>query len=1514
MARAGGESDKLGNRYEAVWTVDSLLDVLVGEAKALTVEPLTDELGIEFMKELNDGRCEYHSAKRQTTGQTWSLSKLTALGDNGRSILQDLFDRISASPTNTACFVSMTTANHLEELRALAESSPDVGNFEKRLAVQDRLKDQFEKYLLRVDGDVATCLERLRRLRVVGLTEPELVRRVEHRIRYHLYQSNGDPVNSSAVRLLLGDAILNWLGTRVDRAIVRDHLASQGLRERDWQRDSQVREITERRNGVYTHDVEAELIHGAAIVREEAKTALGALTDGSQRDVVIVGAAGLGKSCTVAQILHMLASAGIPHLTLRLDLQTAVLTADALGRELGFPTSPAIVLAGLANGGRCVLVIDQLDALSSASGRNQHLWSVFEELLAECRRYPQMRVLLACREFDASHDHRLMRLLSDVNRCQRITLAPLPLPDVRAAVIRSGVDSDKLSPEDLALLQTPQNLSLFLQSGPAEHGRVGSVQALLDRYWSHKLHRVEQRLGRASHWLEVVRTLSAWLSEHQTLSAPRDILDAYDADARAMASEHVLALEDRSCRFFHESVFDYAFARTYVSSGGTAAGLLLDGKTEQHLFRRAQVRQILTYQRDRAFPVYLADLRRLLTEPKVRTHIKKIVLDWLRSLSDPKSDEWTLVQSLATVPPCSQWWQTVPHESLAWFDLLLASGTWAVWLRSRDATAVGQTLWLLSQKTIMQYRSEKVVALISPCLDGSKVWQERFRNLLRFAEPHHSRPMFDLFLSAIRSGWFDEAGDHWWHHLHTFPNKAPSYAAELFAEFIDRQCVRFPTGNPFKDVEARDRFPGDFCSRLAVAAPEDFVTRVLPRIAHEVERREKVTKDGEHRDEIWPYLSCGSGHDFDSHLLHGLKRAMRTLATEAPAMLRELTEPIIASPNHTLSYVLLCAWTENPSQFADEIAQYVVADRHRLKIGYCITGGGTGRAAVSRAAITAAAPYCSTEAYVSLEAAILRFREPYEQKPPASIGFTQLLLLRCLPTECMSKAAALLFAELMRKFPQIDFSQPRPIQVVEVGSPIPVEAMAKMTDEQWLSAMRRYDSIRSGTYRDFAKGSLHELAGALTREARSNKERFADLVRKMPDDIKPEYFDAILRGLVQTKPESGEEGTDQPGDSESVGFASLVSVVQRLQQLPHRPCGRTICDAVQKLATHDLPDNLIEMVCDYAITDLDPAEETWQASAGNKPYYGGDPLMAGINSVRGQAAWCIGDLLFANRARWAKVQAAVESLCGDRSVAVRSCAVKCTLALLNIDRDEAVRLFLKLADGADDVLATSEVDNFLHHGAQTHYGDLRHLLLRMLCHPDKEAREAAARQITVASFHEGAAKEDVVAVLAGDETCRAAAAGVFAYNLNSTTVGAVCRAQLGPLFADPDKEVRHAASLCFSGLSDENLTAESDLIGTYLGSPAFNDGAEQLVYALEKSTAILPDVICAIPERIMDRDAIVGTPTYAWHDLYHLPELILRVYLQTSDDATKTRCLNTIDRMLEAGLSGLESELGKIER
>lgn len=1507
MPRSGGEADKLGNRYEGIWTVDALISVLTGEVHSISIEPIDRALGVEFVLCLNDGDKEYHSVKRQTTKAVWTLRQLTDINERGRSILGDLIEKVAADPTHRAAFVSGTTANELETLREAADLASDPSNFEERLRQQPRLLSAVQSRLLPLLGDFATVWNVLGRIRVVGFTEPELIRRVDQKIRLTLYRPDGVPVDAEAVRLGLGDAVLGWLGTEVTSAKVRSYLASRGWLERDWQRDTTLQELVQRRNRAYAEHVEAELIHGAAILRKEATDTITLLTEGFGH-VAVIGAAGLGKSCTLAQIVHALAAQSIPHLTLRLDVQTSVLTPDALGRELGFPTSPAVVLAGLSRGSRSVLVIDQLDALSLVSGRNQHLWDVFEELLRESQRYPEMRVLLACREFDAENDHRLKRLLADNAGCKRVVLAPLSTSQVEDAVRRADVDPAKLTPHDLLLLQTPQNLSLFLQSGPREHGQVGSVQALLNRYWDYKRRRVGQRLGRASRWIEIVRTLANWLSEHQTLSAPADLLDEYAGDLEAMASEHVIVLDGKTSRFFHESVFDYVFARTFVTQNGTATKLLI--QSEQHLFRRAQVRQILTYNRDRDFNAYLDDLNRLLTDSAIRAHIKKVVIDWLRNLPNPRIEEWRIVQAAGANSPVSNWWQSVPHGSVGWFDLLLAHGIWSEWLRSPDGNEVQRALWRIGQNAIMQQRSEKVAELVEPLLDGSDRGREHLQGLLRFSEPHHSRRMFDLFLRGVREGWLDDTSDHWWHHLHDFPDKALLPAVELLKVFLERQFTRRPEGDPFPRRTSELHFPTDYCIRLAEKAAESFLSEILPLIATEVGKRPAGKEQT--RDKLWEYTSMGPTHDFGESLLEGLAQAANNLARDHPERFKEVTAAFLAHLNHSFGFILISGWLGNPVALADDCASYLAQASSRLRIGYDLTGGFDGPDYLSRKAIREVSPHCTAEAYTLLESAILGFKNDY--KTPQHRGYAQMFLLACLPSERLGAVARSRLDELQRKFPEAtpsDTRSPRPIRMECVPSPIEPEAMPKMSTAAWISAMRTYDSDQRDRSRGQLKGGMHELGRALKHQVQKDRARYAKMMLELPDDINPVYFDDILYGLVRDEAEDGQEKQVLT----QVAMDDLVPAVQKAHALPGRPCARSISHAIGGSAKSVLPDELLVMVSEYAMHDPDPVTEDWiPREDGGVPMYGGNPLVSGMNTGRGAAAWAIGTVLFTNSATWPKLESAVRSIVRDSSPGVRACGVRCLLALLNIDRALAVDLFLELVDGADSVLGTGEIDNFIHHGIYPHYDKLRPLLLRMLHDLDKEVRATAAQQITVASFDPARGSDDLAQALSAGPECRASCAGVYAFNLRDASVRDVCREKLKTFFDDPEKLVRDEAGNCFRGLNSETLTAEAELIGAYIKSQSFADDASQLMFALDESTALLPDIICGIPDRLIELQTSVESDAHQRRDCYRLPELVLRLYRQTADASVRQRCLDTIDRMLTHGISDIDSELGKVER
>jgi hypothetical protein len=380
---------------------------------------------------------------------------------------------------------------------------------------------------------------------------------------------------------------------------------------------------------------------------------------------------------------------------------------------------------------------------------------------------------------------------------------------------------------------------------------------------------------------------------------------------------------------------------------------------------------------------------------------------------------------------------------------------------------------------------------------------------------------------------------------------------------------------------------------------------------------------------------------------------------------------------------------------------------------------------------------------------------------------------------------------------------------------------------------------------------------------------------------------------------------------------TIFAVICRLHNLPGRPCGRVICSAFSHLAGRPWLNEAFEILTHYALNDPDPDKEWWQTeAAGGKAYYGGSPESAGLNSVRGDAAHAVARLLFEDKDRWPKLEDTVHGLANDRMLAVRAMAVECLLALLNLNRDEAVRLFLSLRDGAQPILGGRFVDRFLHHAAYSHYTQVRTTLTGMMNTNDEDARATAARQIAVAAFYNEDARQDLKKVLAGDEICRAAAAHVFAHNLGCEEVRATCRKHLIPLFNDESKKVRDAAETCFRSLSSEQLSEERDLMYSFIESAAFKDGFNQLTFALEHSTASLPDVACAIPERLIAQHLGENPkePIEQRHAIYQLPELVLRVYEQASDAATKSRCLNVIDALLQLGFGSLESELQKAER
>ena len=93
-------------------------------------------------------------------------------------------------------------------------------------------------------------------------------------------------------------------------------------------------------------------------------------------------------------------------LATRLDRLDGFRDAQELGTAMRLPGPPAAVLSRVAAGRPALLVLDQVDAFGTGSGRNPARLEAVTEALREARALG-IKVMIACRAFDLEIDDRL---------------------------------------------------------------------------------------------------------------------------------------------------------------------------------------------------------------------------------------------------------------------------------------------------------------------------------------------------------------------------------------------------------------------------------------------------------------------------------------------------------------------------------------------------------------------------------------------------------------------------------------------------------------------------------------------------------------------------------------------------------------------------------------------------------------------------------------------------------------------------------------------------------------------------------------------------------------------------------------------------------------------------------------------------------------------------------------------------------------------------------------------------
>ena len=1569
MPLSGGPADKFGNRYEHWWTVYQLIRILDRDAVSIRIEPPVVDKA-EFLITTGN-HSELHQAKRSHPNGKWSLFSLK---DEG--LLQAMFEQLDKEPLKKFVFVSSSDAPELRELTERARDAENSTEFESAFIRDLKNGEHFAK-LRNIWGvtDAATAYGILRRIEVRTIDE----RGIQEQVR-----------DASSARFLaqtdrVSDVLLGIVVDSIHRTINRDDLISdlhcKGLRPRRLTMPTDAAALVAEATDHYLETTRRRLIQSTLIPRSSTQDLLAKINENAAKgaDYVLIGQAGGGKTGCAIEIVDALHQDDNPAavLAFRLDRIEPVSSTQKLGECLGLEDSPAFVLATAAEAmsSKAVLVIDQLDAVSTTSGRRSDFFELVEDLLSEVRGWRstvKFHVVVVCRGFDWENDHRLRNLLA--KGATQISVTDFSLDEVKTVLTNGGFRPESFNVKQLELLGLPQNLALFLDTcyDPTSQPTFSSQKELFDRYWDEKRPEVNRRAATLSdYWDDIIRVLCDEMTASQQLSVLREKLDRFPNDfLYQMVSEGVLTFDGDRYGFGHEAFFDYCFARSFVARGQSLTTFLV--ASEQQLFRRAQVRQVLTYLRDINREQYCRQLHQLLAHGNVRPHLKDLAVALVFSLPDPDEDEWDVVATwidseIAAIksdrPNSDKFASLVWNRFLGsetWFRIGDSKGLVTDWLTSDDHRLVEMGVNYV--RIHQSHSGDRVAELLEPFVGKDGDWPQRLSVIMQWADLEHSRRFFNLFLALIDDGTLDNTrgpiavNSTFWSMLYNLSEARPDWIAEVLAHWLRRRLsITRQTGSDtdqpnWHDLFSHDQFGSKEIQDSATKTPEAFVRHVLPVVLKIADESSVRTEDSKpRRDAVWPIFLFDSEYPSISDACgSAITAAVEKLAeTKADCVDSILTE-LRNRDTYMANFLLLRTYTAGAKHFANDAVTELCNKIWRFDCGYSDSPYW-----VAMELIKAVAPICSDESRARLEQAILNYTPEYERTKYGyhSRGRASFALLSAIPLEFRSKNAQARYAELERKF-EVPESPPRGIHAYSIDSPIAKTSAEKMTDGQWLSAIQKYDSeYRQYNWDNPEKGGASELGGMLQGFVKQEPERFARLSLKFPSGTLPHYLAHTLMGLKETK----------------VAAELKLKVCRKAYAESRDACGGALADVLGSIE-EPLPNDAVQMLDWLATEHPDPQQMPWHEQATL------DLLGRGINTTRGRAAHAIRDLIQRDASYLQQFRSTIIQLVADNNAAVRACVGSILLAVINHDEQFALGQFLRLVELRDDqtsndrspvsrfiegfirfglygdfrylrsiarlmirvsgyfpklvelrdnlttedrLLVSRYIRHFIRNGLHRHFTSLRSVVKRMLRANLSETSQTGARLASItARLGHPSAQAFVKEALRGNPSQRLGVAEIAAANIGNAEHRQWSEQNLLSFFNDDDIEVRREAATCFGHLKSQSLEAYENLISRFCNSPAYQTDSSTLLHALEKSSYKLPGITLVACEKFFERFGTEARDirTHRAGDGSSVTKLVLRTYHQHQRDKWTAKSLDLIDQMcLERGY-GVHKSLEEYER
>lgn len=354
--------------------------------------------------------------------------------------------------------------------------------------------------------------------------------------------------------------------------------------------------------------------------------------------LILEGDKGLGKSVVLKDVYDKLLNDFYPVLAIKADKYYAESPSQLEDRIFANPdiTFQKLIASSRIFDKPLVIIIDQIDALSQTLSSRREYLQTYIRIIQEFIGRSNIRVVISCRSFDLNYDAELSRYRTE--GVKQIKIKKLTPETVTKVLKQFNVSAT--TKEITELLSTPSHMEAFTKlpsKGKLNINALVTVKDLYDKLWEDLVMNSDER---ASFLCEIAREMSF----NQKITLKNKFTSAYSTEISFFRSNGIIILDIDEIQFFHQTFYEYCFAKQFVLSNSSLTEFIL--KQEQSLYARSVVKLVCEYLREYDLNKYISEITQIIKSKRFRFHIKSLICTNLALIEKPYEHEINLVKRL----------------------------------------------------------------------------------------------------------------------------------------------------------------------------------------------------------------------------------------------------------------------------------------------------------------------------------------------------------------------------------------------------------------------------------------------------------------------------------------------------------------------------------------------------------------------------------------------------------------------------------------------------------------------------------------------------------------------------------------------------------------------------------------------------------------------------------------------------------------------------------------------------